>query len=789
MNKIISNISFRSQTILLAGLLLWAASGCSGTKSLSSEKSLYAGAEIELQVTGDVNGRKGVKRQLRELLRPEPNLSILGLRPRLWIHNRIKEPKKEKGFRYWLKYKVGQPPVLFSEVRPGLISQTLAEKLFNIGFFKSDVEYRINQKNKKTSVVYTASISDSYKIREIIFPADTGGISSIIDSVSDKTVMRKNDRFSLEMLEEERQRIQNALKDEGYYHFSSDNLIFEIDSTVEDRKLDIYLSLKENVPKEAMQQYEINNVDVYPDYSFAQFDSLEKGEAIEIDSMTYHISGQKLNPEAITKAILLRPGELYSRKQHNNSLNRLIGLGIFKYVDVRFKEDSVANLLNANYLLSLLKKKSIRLQIEMVSKSNNFLGPGMNLTYTNRNIFGGAELLNITLNSSFETQISGQQNKPLNSFEVGLEGSLTIPRFLTPFNFNNEYKFVPKTRLSLGGSFMDRVDYFRLHSTTFSYSFLWKESLIVKHDFSPVDINYVSVTDKGPRFKELLENNPFLADNYQDQFIVGGNYAFIYNSKLRENSQRKTHNIYFSANADVSGNLLYLIQSGANGFQESEQKEPFKIFGSPYAQFAKGLLDFRHYYRFNKRNHIASKLIVGVGIPYGNSRVVPYIKQFSAGGSNSIRAFRARTVGPGLYYNDSINNRNVYIDQTGDIKLEGAIEYRFNLWKEFLKGAVFTDAGNIWLVNEDSLREGGKFHADQFLDQIAVGTGVGFRVATKFFVLRLDIAFPVRKVAPIDAENPNGKGRFEWVFDRIDFTDKDWRRQNLVWNLAIGYPF
>lgn len=789
MNNMISNISFRVYMLFFAGLLIWVIGGCSGTSSLSSEQSLYTGAEMELKVTGDVNGRKGVKRKLKDLLRPEPNLSIFGMRPRLWLHNKIREPKKDKGFRHWLKYKVGNPPVLLSDVQPALISQSLDEKLFNIGFFTSEVEYKIDQKKKTSEIIYEASISDSYKIRKVVYPDDTGKIASIIDSVSSKSVMQKDDRFSLEMLDEERQRLQNVMKDKGYYHFSGSNLIFEIDSTVGERKLDIYLLLKKNVPEEALQQYKINRIEIYPDYSFAQFDSVRKGKKIRVDSMNYYERDQKINPQAITRAILMKPDQLYSRERHTKSLNRIIGLGIFRYVDVRFHEDSVSNLLNARFLLSPLKKKSIRMQVEMVSKSNNFLGPGIDLTYTNRNIFGGAELLNISLNSSFETQISGQQNKPLNSFEVGLEGSLTIPRFLTPFNFNNEYRFVPKTKLSLGGSFMDRVDYFRLHSTTFTYSFLWKETLMVKHDFSPVDINYVSVTDRGPRFKELLENNPFLADNYQDQFIVGGKYSFIYNSKLRENSQRKTHNIYFSANADVSGNLFYLIQSGANGFEENEQSEPFKIFGSPYAQFAKGLLDLRHYYRFNKRNQIASKIIVGVGIPYGNSNVLPYIKQFSAGGSNSIRSFRARSVGPGTYYNDSINNRNVYIDQTGDIKLEGAVEYRFNLWKEFLKGAVFADAGNIWLVNEDSLREGGKFNADQFLDEIAVGTGVGVRLATKFFVLRLDIAFPIRKVLPINPEDPDGKGKFHWVFDRIDFTDKDWRRENLVWNLAIGYPF
>jgi outer membrane protein assembly factor BamA len=774
---------------MMSGIILWMSSGCSGTKSLSSEKTLYTGANVKLDVDGNVNGRKGIKRKLEDLVRPKPNLSILGLRPRLWLHNKIKEPDKDKGLRHWLKYKIGHPPVLLSDVRPELVQQSLNEKLFNLGFFTSEVEYEINQKDKTSKIIYQAFLSDSYKIRKIINPEDTSKITSIIDSVRNKSVLNENERFNLEILDEERKRIQNVLKDEGYYYFSSNDLIFDIDSAVGDRQLDIYLSLKEDVSLQALEQYHINNINIYPDYSFAQFNNPDTTVPVKIDSMNYFNDSQDINPEAITKAVLLKPKHIYSRELHTKTLNRLIGLGIFKYVDIRFQEDSAANLLNANVLLSPLKKKSIRLQVEMVSKSNNFLGPGIDLTYTNRNIFGGAELFNLSLQSSFETQVSGQQNKSLNSLEMGLEASLTIPRFLTPFNFNNEYRFVPKTKLSLGGSFMDRVDYFRLHSTNFTYSFLWKESLIQNHAFTPVDINYVSVTDEGPKFKEFLQNNPFVANNYQDQFIVGGGYSYTYNSKLKENSKLRTNNFYFNANLNVAGNLFYLTQSGANGFENNEQQEPYKIFGSPYAQFTKGLLDFRHYYRFNKRNHIASKLIVGIGMPYGNSVILPYIKQFSAGGSNSIRAFRARTVGPGTYYNDSINNLDVYIDQTGDIKLEGSLEYRFNLWKEFLKGAIFTDVGNIWLVNEDSTRTGGKFHTDQFLDQISVGTGVGLRVVTKFFVLRLDVAFPIRKVVPIHPEEPNGMGRFEWVFDHIDFADTNWRRDNLVWNLAIGYPF
>ncbi len=768
-------------------LLLLIINGCSTTKFLKENETLYTGASVKLESKKGVSSKKEIKSELTGLIRPKPNLSIFGARPRLWIYYTTKEPKKEKGLGHWLKYKVGKPPVLLSDAKPGYVQNSMSDKLFNMGFFNNKVTYEINRKKKKADIEYIASVSKPYTLRKIEFPKDSSDILSAIDSVSLKTILRAKSRFSLEDLQEERQRIENGLKDQGFYYFDNEDLIYEIDTTVGNKEVDLYLMLKDNMPEKSTQTYSIKEIDIYPNYSFATVDSALNNKSVVIDSMNYFSDSRDINPEVITNAVLLNPGNKYSRALHTKSLSRLIGLGVFKYVDIRFLDDSTNNQLTAKVYLTPLKKKSLRFQAEFVSKSNNFLGPGVELTYSNRNIFGGAELLNISLTSSFETQINGKQNRPLNSFEIGLEGRLTIPRFLTPFNFKNRYKFVPQTTFTLGASVMDRVDYFRLQSTTFSYSFLWKESQINQHQLSPVDINFVHLTNKGPLFEELLEDNPFLANNYQDQFIIGGGYSYVYNSKLKLKSEGKTHNFYAGVNLDIAGNLLYLLQSSTNNF-ESSVSDPYTIFGFPYAQFAKAQFDLRHYYRIDKQNNVASRLIVGIGVPYGNSYVLPYIKQFSSGGSNSIRAFRARSLGPGTYYNDSINTQNAYIDETGDIKLEGSLEYRFDIIGP-IKGAVFVDAGNVWLANEDTTRVGGKFDATKFINQLAVGNGVGIRLATKFFVLRLDVAFPIRKIVPKIHDDPNSEAQFEWVFDNVNFGDKNWRKENIVWNIAIGYPF
>ncbi|NJN27006.1 MAG: BamA/TamA family outer membrane protein [Cyclobacteriaceae bacterium] len=772
-------------------LMLLLVYGCSGTKHLKEGQWLYTGAKIDIQAEENIRGEKELKQELEDLLKPKTNLSIFGWRPRLWLYFAVKEPKKDKGWKHWLKYKAGKPPVLLSDVKPSLIVSNLAGKLLNKGFFQSEVTYETNKKKKTAKIKYIAEVSKPYRLRNIALPDDSSDISQIIDSINDKTLLQAENRFSLEQLQEERQRIEQSVKDMGFYYFSNEDLIYEIDSTVGSRQVDLFLMLKKDVDEKAFQTYTIKNINIHPEYTFSFADSVESTDsALVVDSMNFMNRKSQVKPLVVTNAILLRPGDTYSRTLHTKSLSRLIGLGVYKYVDIRFIDDSTDTRLNTMVYLAALKRKSMRFRVEMVSKSNNFLGPGAELTYTNRNLFGGAELLNISLRSSFETQISGQQNKPLNSFEIGLESSLTLPRFITPFNLKSQYRFVPQTSISVGVSLMDRVDYFRMQSTTLSYAFDWKEMVITQHKLTPVDVNYVSLSRKGPKFQELLNSNPFLARNYQDQFIVGGRYSFTYNSKLKEKSEEKTNNFYLNTNVEAAGNLIYLAQSAIAGknTEKGSFEQPYEIFGSPYAQFAKSQIDFRYYYRFNKRNNIASRIIVGVGIPYGNSHILPYIKQFSAGGSNSIRAFRARTVGPGTYYNDSINSSDVYIDQTGDLKLEGSVEYRFDIAGPF-KGALFADAGNVWLANSDSTRKGGEFDSKNFMNQLAVGTGAGIRLVTKFFIMRLDLAFPIRKIKPSQPDDRSSPAHFEWVFDEVDFADKDWRRKNLVWNLAIGYPF
>jgi hypothetical protein len=323
---------------------------------------------------------------------------------------------------------------------------------------------------------------------------------------------------------------------------------------------------------------------------------------------------------------------------------------------------------------------------------------------------------------------------------------------------------------------MHRMLYFTMNAVNFSYGYTWRETYEKEHDLNPFAVNFARVMKSTPEFDALLRTNPFLRRTFEQQFTIGGNYAFTYNG-LADSPRRDQY--YFHGMVDVSGNLLNLIHRTL--YQRAPTvAEPFYLFNFRYAQYSKFSTDGRYYHILNKNSRIATRLLAGIGIPYGNSSSLPYIKQFFSGGANSLRGFLPRTVGPGVYVSADSASRRSFLDQAGDIKLEGNIEYRFTMIS-FLKGALFLDAGNVWLFRHNDALPGGKFELNHFHRQLAVSSGFGFRIDLTYFVLRFDLGMPLRK--------PFLDGNGGWVHRQIDFSSKSWRRQNLVLNIAIGYPF
>ena len=789
-NIVLSSLGNRTLRAFGFFVLLAFLSGCSGMKYVPKDKVLYTGSEIKLRPTGKVTAKRALKELMDQNISPKPNTSIFGMRPGLWFYYIAGEDKRQKGFRHFVKTKLGQVPIYMDDVDKERTTLLLRGTLKNNGFFQAEVKSREVIKNKKGKIIYTASIHPPYRINGVTYPKlDT--LFANIDSVKKESYLKKGQRYNLERLQAEQERIEEALENKGFYFFDDRYLIFEADSTIGDHKVDLLLTLEPGVPEKATRIYKLGEITIFPNYSLSRDSIIRASDTLFINGYNYIDRLKMFKAKVITKVINLKSGNIYRREDRENTLSHLMSMGTFKFVDIQFEEaEGDSSTLNSNIFLTPYLKKSIRAEVQATSKSNNFVGPGLSIRYTDRNVFKGSERFEVSATAAYEVQVSRKIPQPLNAFELGVESGLTFPRFIAPFEiYYPTRKYLPTTDIKLGFRLQQRINFFRLNSFNLGYGYTWRENTLKNHELVPIDINYMRVGSKSSEFEEVLGRNRFLKQSLEDQFILGARYAYTLNTqvnkermeKYREQKFERSH-FYFTAKAETSGNLMQLLQGGS--FKNQADSTNFnRIFGSPYAQFVRGEIDFRHYLQVSKKNKIASRIAVGTGYAYGNSVVLPYIRQFAVGGSNSIRAFPARSVGPGTYDVRSEapgEERLMFLDQRGDIKLEMNAEFRFDIFN-VLKGAVFADAGNIWLWRDDPNRPGGQFNRSKFLSELAAGTGVGLRADFNFFVLRFDLAFPVRK--PWLPENER------WVFDQIDLGSSSWRSENLILNIAIGYPF
>ena len=779
--------SFRKYTkTILGGTFILSISSCSNTKFLEEGQFLYTGSNLE--IIGDsisATDKKQLKAELKDNIIPKPNSSFLGLRPRLYIYNITKEPTKPKGIRNWLKNKVGEKPVLLNDVDIEFNKDILVNYSENKGYFNAKATDDTISKNKKAQINYKVFPKNRYYISQVNFPVDSNSIiQQEIAKTKDRTLLKTGKPFDLDVIKTERNRIDTRLKEKGFYYFHPDNIIVQADSTVsKDHKVELFVKLKNNTPKEAIGQYSINNVFVFPNYNIRDirrgkysvpmlYDSIDRYQAKDF----YMVDPEnKFKPKIFDRVLYFKKGDIYNRRDHNLTLNRLISLDVFKFVKNEFIiNDSVQNKFDAYYLLTPKELQSLRLEVLGRTNSANYGGGELNLNWTNRNIFKGAEQLKASLYGAFDVQLGGPKDAN-NMFRAGFNTQLSFPRIVAPFRFNSSSEFIPRTNINLGYEYQSRTKLYTLHNFKTSFGYVWKENARKEHDLKVLDVTLVSpekITDEY--YNQIYDEfgnvkNPSLKRVVDKQLIFGPTYAYTYTNTMLP----KKNTFYYRGQLDLSANLTGIFM-GAN-VEKGKEKTIFKI---PFSQFAKTEHDFRFYHKINEKSTFAARFIGGIAYPYGNSEFVPFSKQFFVGGSNSIRAFRARTLGPGSY--DPRNqNANFYFDQSGDVKLELNAEYRLNLFK-FLNLGFFADAGNIWLINDDETRPGGKFSKD-FIDEIAIGAGIGLRLDFSILILRLDAATPLRV--------PYYEKGDRWAFDKIDFSNKEWRKDNLILNIAIGYPF
>jgi outer membrane protein assembly factor BamA len=753
---------------------------CSITKRLPPDEKLYTGAKVVIESSSEITAKKKrfIKAATKDAIRPSPNKSYLGIRPKLWIYMSAVENPKTK-FGKWVKSK-GEPPVLLSTVNPTATSNTIDTKLFNIGIFKGYTQYKTVEKKSTAKIVYTCYVHKPFKIKELTYAITNDSISKIVQAGAKKSLVKIRHDYNLDLLKAERTRIDDLLKNKGYFYFNPDYLIFEADTSSTDstnHSVSLSLGLKENSPQNALTIFRINKVFIDQNFTLRDANPRHKSDTILVRDYLFSdkVADMNIRPRVILRAIHLRKNEVYSRRNHDITLNRLMSMGTFKFVQVQFTESETREegLLDVAILMTTMKNMSFRAEMDLVSKSNNFKGPRINMGLTHRNTFRGAELLNLNLAGSYEAQLS-RNSENLYSYSVNPEVELVFPRLVLPFRFRGDNKILnPKTRIALSYNFLKRVSYFDMRTLQFRYVYGWKENRKQEHEFSPVNLSYTSIRNKSPQFNDLLETNPFLKKSYEEQFIGGANYTFTYNEQVLP---QKRVQYYLQGIAETGGNLFSLVKLIGGSTPTSET--PSTLLGSIYSQYAKVSIDARSFINIMRANKLATRFFVGAASPYGNSAVLPYSKQFFSGGSNSLRAFHINTVGPGTYNQE--NENTGFLQMGGDLKLELNSEFRFSIYKLF-KGALFIDAGNVWQLSSNPANIGSPFTLSGFMNELAVGGGVGIRLDVSFFLLRFDLATPLRK--------PWLDSNQRWVINQIDFGSAPWRKENLILNVAIGYPF
>jgi outer membrane protein insertion porin family len=753
--------------------------GCSATRKLPPHEKLYTGASVKIEdKTIKTKHQKELRNELEGLLRPFPNKSFLGFRYKLFFYNMIDTVRKEKSIGNFIKNKLGEPPVLFSDVSTDANTSILCNRLENRGYFKTRCSADIKEKDKKVKVLYTVVPGYQYTIDSVIFVLDTTTVlGAEINNTVEETFLEKDDPYDLDVIKAERERIDLRLKEKGFYYFSPDDLLVLVDSTEGEHKVDLYVNVKPTTPIKARQQYRIANTFIFPDYSIAE-ESIDKSNAVKHGDFYMVDPEQKWKPVTFQNFIHFKPGDLYNRTDHNLALNNMVSLGAFKFVKNKFEEVGDSSKLDVHYLLTPYPKKSIRAEITGKKTDADFTGTELTVNWRNRNTFRGSELLTISAYTGADIQ-SGDNSIQSNRsyFKIGTKATLSAPRFITPFKVTSYGPTVPSSRASLGYDLLQRKNAYTLHSVRSIGGYSWRESFRKSHELNILDVNYVHAERVTDEYKQLAETDRTLRKAIEDQFTIGSTYRFVFtNTALTQ----KINTIYYSSGIDLSGNILGLA-TGAN-IKEGNVK---RLFGTPFSQYIKLENDLRYYWKISERAKLANRIFFGLGYAYGNSISLPFVKQFFIGGSSSVRAFRARVAGPGSYNaaDDPNATAGFTADQSGDIKLEMSTEYRRTI-AGILEGAVFVDAGNIWLVNDEldpAARKPGSLFTSRFMNDLLVGTGAGLRVNLSFVIIRFDLAFPLRKPWLPEGER--------WRFDDIRFGDPDWRKENLVFHVAIGYPF
>lgn len=749
--------------------------GCSVAKYIPEGEQFYAGVgkiEYADKGTGFSDNSKLARNELESVLNYKPNNSLLGsAKHRLPFSYPFFFDKyyahSNNFFGRWLYKTFGEKPILLSEVNPELRATVAEQVLREYGYFHSSVTPEVTIVGKDSisaRTSYHIAMGAPHVLDSINYQLEALPLQELDSLVHSKRgFLHRGEPFGVLALENERTRISNFLRDRGYYFFQPNHIVYEADTVQVPRKVQLRVLLSEKMLPEAYRPWHIGSItyEVRDGQNSALTDSL----MVEGVLFKYH----KRSPvkfSSLLPRIGFESGTLYNQESQIKTLRSMADLNAFAYTDVAFNRssnDSINNALDIIITSQLDKPYSTELEGVFRFKSNNQVGPGLNFSVNRKNIFRGGEMLTVTARGSYEWETKHNtkgRSWDINSYELGVTTSLTFPRLLLPVLNHEPLSFPASTLISLNGTFLNRARFYKQAQFGADLTYRLEPNANMRHSITPLSLSYNHLLSKTERFEEVIAKNPIIGLSFRNQFIPQANYLFGYELKGRHGFSIQTY-------IAEAGNVLSLFYKG----KKREGTEPYKFLGAPFAQFVKGTLELRYNYKFSPKLQLASRAYAGAVYSYGNMTVAPYSEQFYAGGANSIRGFNVRTLGPGGY-NPEMEDPLSFMDRTGDIRFETNLEIRYKVFGA-IELATFIDAGNIWLIREDANRPNGQLTKEYFLNDIALGTGLGVRYDLDFLVLRLDIGIGLHKPTR----------RAEKYFNTFE------NGFPTVFHLAIGYPF
>ncbi len=700
---------------------------------------------------------------------------------------------EENRLKNWLKNNMGEPPVIYDPALADHSGRQLELFLQNRGYFNAEVDHEVSTWRKRANVTYTIKENIPYAIRNIDYHIRDKQLAQFVYADTTNSLLISGDRYDADLLHQERQRMTRYLKNEGFFNFSRDFIFFQVDSTLNNKQVDLEVIIDsprarfdrhpDSLRMLSHKRYKINNIYIYPEYRrfdpdipYADTTRFVNNQNPERAYTFMHNEPLKIKPSTIANNILFEPGELFNQERLEQTHHYLAGLRNFRYINLRFREadnpgeneQDTLGFLDARVELTRAPSNVFTIEAEGLNTAGN-LGVASNFLYQNRNVFGGAEVLNMRLKGALE--VSGEssdeevfQRLPFNTVELGAEVSVDFPKLIFPIRFENLSRTArPQTTILSGFNYRQRPDYTR-YILNLSYGVRWGQDARRQHHLTPLEVSSIKIFNDSILQSNIPDDNPLILSRYRDHLIGGMKYNYTYSTQQID---RDTDFIYFRSNLESAGNIMYLAAEWMDLSRNEEGN--YTLRDIPFAQYIKADADFRYYRVLDENSTLVFRIMGGLGVPYSNTDVMPFIKSYYGGGANSVRAWSIYNLGPGGYEESDL----LRFDKYGDIKLEANVEYRFPVYR-YWHGAFFIDAGNVWFLKENEQFPRGDFSFERFYREIAIGLGTGIRLDFNFFLVRLDAAFPLHNPAM-----PSGD---RWAGGLPSFSQ--WN-----FNLGIGYPF